>query len=137
RARAHRRADGALLWAAQARRPDLLMPKVQSADGTPIGFAVSGRGPPLVLVHGTTTEHSRWSPLLSALEPFFRIYRVDRRGRGGSGDAPTYAIEREYEDLVAVVESTGEPAHLLGHSFGGMVALEAALRLPPAALRSL
>ena len=113
------------------------MIEVRSRDGTPIAFATSGRGVPLVLVHGTTADHSRWSPLLATLERFFRVYRVDRRGRGGSGETEPYSIEREYEDLAAVIESIGEPAHVLGHSFGALVALEAALRVPRAAVRSL
>ena len=113
------------------------MLEVRSRDGTPIAFAVGGHGVPVLLVHGTTADHTRWSPLLATLEPFFRVYRVDRRGRGGSGDAEGYSIEHEYEDVAAVIESIGEPVHVLGHSFGGLVALEAALRVPRTALRSL
>jgi pimeloyl-ACP methyl ester carboxylesterase len=113
------------------------MLEVRSRDGTPIAFAVSGRGDPLLLVHGTTADHSRWSPLMSTLERFFRVYRVDRRGRGGSGDTPPYSIEREFEDIAAVVESIEEPTHVIGHSFGALVALEAALRCSRRAVRTL
>jgi pimeloyl-ACP methyl ester carboxylesterase len=104
------------------------MEKVASKDGTPIAYAKSGRGPPLVLVHGTTADHTRWAPLLPELEKRFTVYAVDRRGRGGSGDAPDYAFEREFEDVAAVVDGVGEPVFLLGHSFGAFCSLEAALR---------
>lgn len=105
------------------------MESVRSADGTRIAYQRSGDGPPLVLVHGTADDHSRWARLLPEFAETFTVYAVDRRGRGasGAGDATTYAIEREFEDLVAVVEATGEPAHLLGHSYGALCALEASL----------
>jgi pimeloyl-ACP methyl ester carboxylesterase len=101
---------------------------VTSEDGTPIVYWRSGEGPPLVLVHGTTADHGRWTPVLPAFEQHFTVCAVDRRGRGGSGDSDDYAIEREFEDIAAVVDSLGEPAYLLGHSFGALCALGAALR---------
>jgi pimeloyl-ACP methyl ester carboxylesterase len=104
------------------------MDQVISADGTPIGYRRSGQGRPLVLVHGATADHTRWAPLLPALEDHFTVYAVDRRGRGGSGDGPTYTIEREVEDIVAVVDAVGGPVDLLGHSYGALCALEAAVR---------
>ena len=55
------------------------------------------------------------------------MFAVDRRGRGRSGDATNYALKREYEDVVAVVEAAGEGVNVLGHSYGGVCALEAAL----------
>jgi pimeloyl-ACP methyl ester carboxylesterase len=100
---------------------------VTSLDGTPIAYWRSGAGPPLVLVHGTAADHSRWTPVLSAFEQHFSVYAIDRRGRGGSGDSDDYAIEREFEDVAAVVDSIGEPVCLLGHSYGALCALEAAL----------
>jgi pimeloyl-ACP methyl ester carboxylesterase len=99
---------------------------VVSKDGTRIGFERSGQGEPLVLVHGSSSDRTRWRRVLPLLEPHFTVYLVDRRGRGGSGDAPGYALEREAEDLCAVVESIGGPVTLLGHSYGGVCALEAA-----------
>jgi pimeloyl-ACP methyl ester carboxylesterase len=75
---------------------------VESADGTPIAVWRSGEGPPLVLVHGAAADHSRWAPVLPALEQHFTVLAVDRRGRGPSGDADEYALEREVEDLAAV-----------------------------------
>ncbi len=101
--------------------------KVLSQDGTPIAVWRSGEGPPLALIHGAAADHNRWAPVLPALEERFTVFAIDRRGRGGSGDANVYALEREYEDVVAVVESTGEAVHVLGHSYGGICALEAAL----------
>jgi pimeloyl-ACP methyl ester carboxylesterase len=100
---------------------------VTSADGTPIAYWRSGEGPPLVLVHGTAADHGRWAPVLPAFEERFAVCAVDRRGRGGSGDSEDYSIEREFEDVAAVVDSIGEPTNLLGHSYGALCALEAAL----------
>jgi pimeloyl-ACP methyl ester carboxylesterase len=99
-----------------------------SRDGTRIACHVAGRGMPLVLVHGTTADHSRWMPLVSSLEQRFTVYAVDRRGRGESGDATTYSLDCEVEDLVAVVDGIGSPVDLLGHSFGAIVSLEVAAR---------
>jgi pimeloyl-ACP methyl ester carboxylesterase len=80
-----------------------------------------------VLVHGTAADHGRWAPVLPAFEERFAVCSVDRRGRGGSGDSEDYSIEREFEDVAAVVDSIGEPANLLGHSYGALCALEASL----------
>jgi len=101
--------------------------QVVSADGTPIAVWRSGGGPPLVLVHGAAADHSRWAPVLPALEERFTVLAVDRRGRGRSGDAEEYSLAREAEDVVAVVEWAGEGVSVLGHSHGGVCALEAAL----------
>ncbi len=106
------------------------MEPVLAADGTRLAYRRTGTGPPLVLVHGTADDHTLWAPLLPALEARFTVYALDRRGRGASGptDAATYAIEREFEDVAAVVDAIGQPVHLLGHSYGALCALEAALR---------
>jgi pimeloyl-ACP methyl ester carboxylesterase len=101
-----------------------------SADGTTIGYTQSGSGPALLLVHGTTADHRRWNPLLPYLEPHFTVYAMDRRGRGGSGDAPDYHILREAEDVAAVVDAIGGPVSVLGHSYGAVCSLEAALLIP-------
>jgi pimeloyl-ACP methyl ester carboxylesterase len=98
-----------------------------SRDGTRIAYWRSGSGPPLVLVHGTTADHTRWARVLPSLEQHFTVHAMDRRGRGDSGDSPGYAIEREFEDVAAVVEAVGEPVFLLGHSYGAICALEASL----------
>ena len=103
--------------------------KVRSKDGTLIACERSGTGPALVLVHGTSADHTRWKLVLPMLEKKFTVYAVDRRGRGQSGDSAVYSIEREYEDIAAVVDSIQEPVNLLGHSYGALICLEAALRV--------
>ncbi len=103
---------------------------VASRDGTPIAYFCSGAGRPLVLVHGTSANHGRWDPVLGLLERRFTLYAVDRRGRGASGDGPAYALEREIDDVVAVLSAVADAGAqrpvLLGHSWGGICALEAA-----------
>jgi pimeloyl-ACP methyl ester carboxylesterase len=107
---------------------------ITSEDGTPIAVFSAGDGPPLILVHGATADHTTWrtsGPLLAARHT---THAVDRRGRGASGDAPGYAIDREFEDLAAVVESlaadSGGPVDVVGHSYGGRIGLGAALLTP-------
>ncbi|MFC4549081.1 MULTISPECIES: alpha/beta fold hydrolase [Halorussus] len=104
---------------------------VTSVDGTEIAFERTGSGPPLVLVAGGgANDHTRWE--LAGVRPTFAehctVYAIDGRGLGASGDADEYELEREFEDVAAVVESINEPAVLLGHSSGALIALEAALR---------
>ena len=108
-------------------KPRQVPEPVASADGTEIAVWRSGSGPPLVLVHGAIADHTRWAAVLPELERHFTVHAVDRRGRGGSGDSDDYELEREVEDVVAVVDAAGDGAVLLGHSHGGMCALEAAL----------
>jgi pimeloyl-ACP methyl ester carboxylesterase len=103
---------------------------VTSRDGTRIGFHRSGEGPPLVLLHGATGAHWSFRYMLPSLAGRFTLYAVDRRGRGESGDAADYALEREVEDVTAIVESLDEPANVFGHSYGATVALGAALVTP-------
>jgi pimeloyl-ACP methyl ester carboxylesterase len=103
------------------------MHEVTLNDGTVIGYKKKGSGPPLVLVHGGTADHTRWSPISPRFEQHFSVYTMDRRGRGGSGDSPHYDLMREAEDVAAVVDAIGEPASLLGHSYGAVCSLEAAL----------
>jgi pimeloyl-ACP methyl ester carboxylesterase len=106
------------------------MDKILSKDGTPIAYQRSGAGAPLVLVHGTSSGHWRWASILPSLEQQFTVYAIDRRGYGESGETSSYAIEREFEDVASVVNSIGEGVNLLGHSFGGICVLEAALLIP-------
>jgi len=101
---------------------------VTSKDGVHIAYERCGQGPPLVLVHGSAADHTRWRPILQIMERHFTVYAIDRRGRGQSGDAEPYAIEQEYEDVAAVVDSISGPVNLLGHSFGALCALEASLK---------
>jgi pimeloyl-ACP methyl ester carboxylesterase len=100
--------------------------KLTSRDGTEIAYWTSGEGPPLVLVHGTTADHSRWRPVLQFLEPHATVHAMDRRGRGSSGDADTYDAVREFEDVASVIdavsEASGSAVDVLGHSYGGFCA---------------
>lgn len=104
------------------------MERVTSSDGTKIAVHRSGLGPPLVLVHGTSADHTRWSQVSPAFEQHFTVFAIDRRGRGASGDAEAYSIVQEGADVAAVVDWIGEPVNLLGHSYGAICSLEAALR---------
>jgi pimeloyl-ACP methyl ester carboxylesterase len=108
--------------------------QVTSRDGTEIGYWSSGGGPPLVVVHGTPADHTRWKPLLPYLEPHFTVHAIDRRGRGASGDVPEYALAREFEDVAAVIDAvaevSGSRVDLYGHSHGGIVAFGAAALTP-------
>jgi pimeloyl-ACP methyl ester carboxylesterase len=107
------------------------MQTVTSRDTTRIAFWRSGEGPPLVLVHGATADHTTtWRYVLPELEHRFTVYAMDRRGRGGSGDGPAHSIEREAEDVAAVVDSVGGPVSVLGHSYGALCAIEAGLLTP-------
>jgi pimeloyl-ACP methyl ester carboxylesterase len=99
-----------------------------SRDGTPIAWWCSGAGPDLLLVHGTTADHTRWETMLPLLEPHATVHAMDRRGRGGSGDAAEYSLAREADDVAAVVAAIGGPVDVFGHSYGALVTLEAALR---------
>jgi pimeloyl-ACP methyl ester carboxylesterase len=103
------------------------MEHVISRDGTRIACDRRGAGPALVLVHGTGIDHSYWDPVVPGLERQFTLHIVDRRGRGHSGDEAPYAIQREFEDVAAVVESVPGRPFLLGHSYGALCSLEAAL----------
>jgi pimeloyl-ACP methyl ester carboxylesterase len=104
--------------------------RVTSRDGTEIAYWTSGHGPHLVVVHGVAADHSRWRPLLPHLEPHVTVHAMDRRGRGASGDASAYALEREAEDVAAVVDAIaerhGSRVDVYGHSHGGFCAFGAA-----------
>ncbi len=93
------------------------MDHIHSTDGTRIAYERIGDGPPLVMVHGTGIDHTYWDLLTPELARDFTIYAMDRRGRGQSGDTPTYAIQREFEDVAALVESVSGPVALFGHSY--------------------
>lgn len=108
-------------------KEELSMGKVISKDGTELGFIKSGNGPPLVLVHGTTADHSRWNPIIPYFENQYTVYAVDRRGRGMSGDSHEYSLYKEAEDIAAVIAAINEPVFLLGHSHGAIASLEAAM----------
>jgi pimeloyl-ACP methyl ester carboxylesterase len=121
--------------------------EVPSRDGTPIAVfeitaaapavpAASESGhPPLLLVHGATADHTTWRAVGPRFAATRRVFAMDRRGRGASGDAPAYAIEREYEDVAAVADALGASSptgavDVAGHSYGGRCALGASLLTP-------
>jgi pimeloyl-ACP methyl ester carboxylesterase len=103
--------------------------KVQSADGTSIAFETAGNGPPVILVGGAFCDRSALvsgTPLAALLAPRFTVFSYDRRGRGDSEDTPPYAIDREVEDLAALITVAGGSAFVFGNSSGALLALDAA-----------
>jgi pimeloyl-ACP methyl ester carboxylesterase len=107
------------------------MDTVRSKDGTTIAYDVQGDGPALILVDGAMGTRSSGSKpeLAKLLAQRFTVYSYDRRGRGDSGDTKPYAVEREIEDIDALIDAAGGSAYLHGHSSGGCLALEAAVKL--------
>ncbi len=101
---------------------------VASADGTVIAFETSGSGPALVLIDaaGHHRGFSSFDGLIPRLATDFTVYHFDRRGRGGSGDTPPYAPQREIEDLAALLAVAGGSGFVYGFSSGGLLALHAA-----------
>jgi pimeloyl-ACP methyl ester carboxylesterase len=102
------------------------MDHVTSKDGTSIAYRRSGSGPAVILVTGGLDDGSENAPLAEELAGRFTTYNYARRGRADSGDTPPYALEREIEDLDALVAEAGGSAHLYGVSSGGALVLEAA-----------
>jgi pimeloyl-ACP methyl ester carboxylesterase len=99
---------------------------VTSADGTKIAVDIAGSGPAVVLVSGGSVDRGANAGLADALNGEFTTYNYDRRGRGDSGDTAPYAVQREIEDIEAVIGLAGGHAHLYGSSSGAGLALEAA-----------
>lgn len=108
------------------------MEKVTSKDGTTIAFDRAGEGPALILVGGALSNRSHpvVGQLAALLAPHFTVFSCDRRGRGDSGDTPPYAVQREVEDIEALIDEGDGPAFMYGVSSGAVLALEAAGRLP-------
>jgi pimeloyl-ACP methyl ester carboxylesterase len=107
------------------------MRTVTSKDGTKIAYDKQGEGPAVILVDGALCTRSFGSKpeLVKLLAPHFAVYSYDRRGRGDSGDSKPYAVEREVEDIEALIDEAGGMACLYGHSSGAALALEATIRL--------
>ena len=106
------------------------MEHVTSNDGTAIGYDRLGEGPPVVLVCGGSVDRMSNAPvaeLLAAAD--HTAFNYDRRGRGDSGDTQPYAVDREIEDIAAVVDAAGGSAFLYGTSSGAVLALKAAAKL--------
>jgi pimeloyl-ACP methyl ester carboxylesterase len=104
------------------------MNAVTSNDGTTIAFDRSGTGSPVIVVGGALSDRSGGAPLAALLAPHLTVLTYDRRGRGDSGDTLPYAVEREVEDLGALIAEAGGSASVFGHSSGAVLALEAAAR---------
>ncbi len=113
--------------------PDKPSPSVLSQDGTAIAYERRGDGPAVILVDGALGFRTFGSMLALAdlLAPELTVYAYDRRGRGESGDTPPVALQREIEDIEALVKLAGGRAGLYGISSGGALALEAAAALGP------
>lgn len=103
--------------------------QITSKDGTTIVFDRTGEGPPLILVGGALNNRASGAPYAEPLAPSFTVYTYDRRGRGDSGDTQPYAVEREVEDLGALIAEAGGSALLFGHSSGAAIVLETAARI--------
>ena len=105
------------------------MDEAISNDGTTIAFDRSGEGPPIALVGGALADRSAAAELAAQLAPRLTVIAFDRRGRGDSGDTAPYAVEREVEDIEALIFAVGGQAFVLGHSSGAVLALESARTL--------
>ncbi|MEM6429627.1 MAG: alpha/beta hydrolase [Deinococcota bacterium] len=104
----------------------------QSKDGTTLSYDVYGNGPTLIYITGASCFRN-FGPIKDDAKIFakeFTVYNYDRRGRGDSGDTQPYAVEREVEDIEALIDAAGGNANLYGHSSGAVLALEAALHIP-------
>lgn len=107
----------------------------EAADCVPIGFHLTGEGPPVLLVHGASSDSRQWAAMVPLLAPTHTVAAMDRRGRGASGPLTAeHSLETECGDIAAVVDGlrarTGSPVHVVGHSSGARFALHAALRTP-------
>lgn len=103
--------------------------EVTSKDGTRIVFDRTGDGPPVILVGGALSDRRAAGPFAAELSSDFTAYAYDRRGKGDSGDTPPYAVEREVEDLDALIREAGGRAFLFGVSSGAALVLETAARI--------
>jgi pimeloyl-ACP methyl ester carboxylesterase len=112
-------------------RSEAVRESVRSKDGTRIVYSRFGTGPAIVFVHGSLSKGTDWLGVATSLSRQFTCLMMDRRGHGHSEPgASTYCIQREYDDVVAVLAAAGRDASLVGHSFGAICALGAALHAP-------
>jgi pimeloyl-ACP methyl ester carboxylesterase len=107
------------------------MNTVISKDGTKIAYDKQGSGPPVILVNGALAGRGAGSDIAGLLASRYTVYSYDRRGRGDSGDTRPFAVEREIEDIAALIEAAGGTAYLAGFSSGAALALDAAGALGP------
>jgi len=107
------------------------MERITKPDGTTISYDKYGSGPPLVLVHGSFSDHiTNWQECKDLLAERFTVYAMARRGRGESSVTSGHTLDDESDDTVGVLRAVGEPAFILGHSYGAVCALRAAVRAP-------
>jgi pimeloyl-ACP methyl ester carboxylesterase len=118
----------------ETRRP---MTHVTSKDGVKIAFEKTGTGPALIIVGGALSNRNGGKPLAAQLAGHFTVYAFDRRGRGESTDAKAYAVEREIEDIAALIDDAGGSAYLYGVSSGAALALQTAAKLGSAVVPKL
>jgi pimeloyl-ACP methyl ester carboxylesterase len=102
---------------------------VTSKDGTRIAYDRWGKGPAVILVNGALSDRSGNAELAQLLAPHFTVYSYDRRGRGDSRDNKPYSVEREIEDIEALIDSAGGSASVYGKSSGASLALRATASL--------
>lgn len=113
------------------------MRRISAVNGVTVSYEEYGSGPPLVLVHGAFSDHrTNWELVKPLLAPHFGVRALARRGRGETSATHGHSLEDETGDVVALLESIGEPAFLLGHSYGAHLALAAAA-IAPARVRKL
>src|SRR5688572_28026288 len=103
--------------------------QVTSRDGTRIAYDRGGKGPAVILVNGALADRSGGAELAQLLAASFTVYSYDRRGRGDSGDTKPYSVEREIEDIEALIDAAGGSAYLYGKSSGACLALQASAAL--------
>ena len=107
---------------------------VHSADGTQISVTITGSGRPVVVVPGSLSTAGDWQPVADLLAPIATTYAIDRQGRGDSGSRSHHCLDREQEDLAAVLDLAGDQAVVIAHSYGGLIALNTLLDHPAAGL---
>jgi pimeloyl-ACP methyl ester carboxylesterase len=107
------------------------MQRIPSPAGATVSYDTYGSGPPLVLVHGAFSDHqTNWEFVKPLFEQQFTVYAIARRGRGKTDATEGHSLEDESRDVVAVMQSIGDPVFLLGHSYGAQTALAAAAQVP-------
>lgn len=107
------------------------MHRLHTPDGTTLSWDQQGSGPPLILIHGSFTDHrTNWAPILPELAQHFTVYAIARRGRGESDATQGHGVEDEARDVAAVIRSVGESVVVVGHSYGAQVALAAVKEAP-------
>ena len=103
------------------------MQHIRSSDGTSIAYEKTGEGPALIIIGGSLGDHRFYVPMAREFARRFTVYNFDRRGRGQSTDTQPYVVEREIEDVAALVAEVPEPALVYGHSAGSALALHSAV----------